>query len=117
MERQVRNDDGAMGKWQVTVNHVYRRRHSEPELCVREFYEPVLDPGRVPRSPTGVFLCGERWGLKNTCRMGILAAPTPNESHQSAPPALPGGGPTPPTLADAALVKSADVKPSGVIVY
>jgi hypothetical protein len=36
--------------------------------------ESAPDASVVPRSPTGVFLCGEPCGLNNLCRMGILAA-------------------------------------------
>ena len=36
--------------------------------------ESAPDASVVPRSPTGVFLCGEPCGLNNVCRMGVLAA-------------------------------------------
>jgi hypothetical protein len=36
--------------------------------------ESAPDASVVPRSPTGVFLCGEPCGLNNLCRMGIFAA-------------------------------------------
>jgi hypothetical protein len=36
--------------------------------------ESAPDASVVPRSPTGVFLCGEPCGLNNLCRMGVLAA-------------------------------------------
>ena len=36
--------------------------------------ESAPDASVVPRSPTGVFLCGEPCGLNSVCRMGVLAA-------------------------------------------
>ena len=38
------------------------------------FDESAPDSSVVPRSTTGLFLCGERCALNDACRMGVLAA-------------------------------------------
>src|SRR4051794_1156351 len=43
-------------------------------ICAVASDEPAPDASVVPRSPTGVFLCGEPCGLNDVCRMGVLAA-------------------------------------------
>jgi acyl dehydratase len=44
---------------------------------------PDFDPSRVPRSATGVVLCGEPCGLRGACRMGILAERLDDERSAS----------------------------------